>query len=78
MVNNQWHTHTILVSVSPKHMDEAFVYRTASEGDLGEWGSVVGEAFAFKGGDPRRFRKNYEADPYRTPADIHVLSEMLW
>ena len=53
-------------------MEEAFVYRNATPADLDEWGTVAGAAFAFKGGDPRRFRWNYDADPTASPNDIFV------
>ncbi len=48
--------------------------RRARKSDLDEWGAVAAAAFAFKGGNPSRFRWNYDADPSSTPDDIHVSS----
>jgi hypothetical protein len=50
----------------------SFELRTATAEDLDEWGAVAAAAFAYKGGDPRRFRWNYDADPTSTPSDIYV------
>ncbi len=50
-----------------------FEYQTLTSSEsLEEWGALAAAAFAFKGGDPRRFRWNYDADPNSTPADVHV------
>lgn len=50
----------------------SFVVRDACADDLPEWGSIAGQAFAFKAGDPGRFLANHLADREVVAADVKL------